>query len=87
MALATITTTIFPYPKGIDNTQRSQIVRGTFAISANGTYPPGGFPLSWASLSNLNGETIEAIPPQSATPSSTGTAREPREGVPQAASS
>lgn len=71
MANAAATITILPYPKGIDNTERCQIVRGTIAISA-GTYPPGGFPLSWQNLSNSSGEMIESIPLGGITPSSTG---------------
>lgn len=57
MAIATATITIFPYPKGSDNTQRCQILRGTIAISTGGTYPPGGFPLSWTGL-----EQIKSLP-------------------------
>ena len=47
MAVATLTTSIYPYPKGTDNTQRRLTVTGTFSISTGGTYPPGGFPLVW----------------------------------------
>ena len=65
MANATATITIFPYPRGFDNTQRFQIVRGTIAISA-GTYPVGGIPLSWGALTNTNGAVIESIPLPSA---------------------
>jgi|SRR5882672_1497229 len=68
---STATITIFPYPRGFDNTQRNQIVRGTIAISA-GTYPLGGYPLTWSGLSNSNGSTIESIPIAASTPSSTG---------------
>src|SRR5437868_1301030 len=71
MANATATITVFPYPKGVDNTQRSQIIRGTIEISA-GTYPLGGFPLSWANASNVNGQMLESIPVPASTPSSTG---------------
>lgn len=67
MAVATATINYFPYPKGNDNTQRFQVRRGTIAIST-GTYPPGGFPLSW----NV-GDGVKAIPNPSLTPSSTGT--------------
>jgi len=70
MANATATVTIFPYPKGVDNTQRTQIIRGTIAISA-GTYPLGGFPLAW-NVSSTTGHVIEAIPIPGSTPSSTG---------------
>lgn len=71
MAGSVATITILPYPKGIDNTQRCQIVRGTIALSA-GTYPPGGFPLNWNNLQNTSGETIESIPLGGNSPSSTG---------------
>lgn len=74
MANAAATITIYPYPRGIDNTQRFQVVRGTIAISA-GTYPLGGFPLTWGSLSNANGAVIESIPLPASTPSSTGTVK------------
>ena len=66
-----VTITIYPYPKGIDNTQRFQVVRGTFSIPA-GTYPLGGFPLDWSTATNANGETIAAIPVPASSPSSTG---------------
>ena len=56
MANTSATITLFPYPKGIDNTQRMQILRGTISLVA-GTYPAGGIPLSWASLSNVDGES------------------------------
>jgi hypothetical protein len=71
MANSAATITIFPYPKGFDNTQRCQIVRGTIAVTF-GTYPVGGFALSWAGLSNANGSTIESVPIAGSTPSSTG---------------
>ena len=71
MAVATATITVFPYPKGHDNTQRSQIVRGTIAIST-GTYPAGGFALSW-NTSSTTGGTTQAIPIPASTPSSTST--------------
>ena len=67
MANATATITVFSYPRGYDNTQRNQIVRGTIAISA-GTYPVGGFSLSWA---NIIG--IQSVPIPASTPSSTST--------------
>jgi hypothetical protein len=70
MANATATITIFSYPRGHDNTQRNTIVRGTIAISA-GTYPTGGFPLTW-NVSNATGFSIHSIPIPGATPSSTG---------------
>lgn len=70
MANSAATITIFPWPKGIDNTQRNQIVRGTIALSA-GTYPVGGYTLTWTG-SNTNGETVISVPIAASTPSSTG---------------
>jgi hypothetical protein len=66
MAIATLTTTIYPYPKGVDNTQRLLSVRGTFSISTGGTYPPGGFPLVW------NQTELKVIPLGNQYQSSTG---------------
>ena len=67
MALATATITVYPFPKGTDNTMRRRVITGSIAISTGGTYPPGGFPLTW------NFESIQAIPPGAQTPTSTGT--------------
>ena len=67
MAVATATLTTYPYPKGVDNTQRCNVVRGTITLST-GTYPPGGFSLSW---NNLPG--VYSIPIPGSTPSSTST--------------
>lgn len=64
--LATATPVPFGYPKGFDNTQRNQIVRGTFTFT-QGQYPPGGFTLSWGSL-----EGVQSIPPAQLYQSSTG---------------
>ncbi len=66
MAVSTATATLFDYPKGVDNTQRFQILRGTIAIST-GTYPGGGYAIDWASLKNGGGGRTEAIPVGSAT--------------------
>jgi hypothetical protein len=68
MAIASLTTTIYAYPKGVTNDQRTITVRGTFSISTGGTYPPGGFPLIW------NQHELKAIPPGALTPSVAGTA-------------
>src|SRR5579864_6509771 len=57
MAIATATINVYPYPRGVDNTQRMEYIRGTISISTGGTYPPGGFPLNWTGL-----EQIKAIP-------------------------
>ena len=61
MAVATASLTLSDFPKGVDNTQRYQILRGTISIGF-GTYPPGGFSLNWASLTNSGGGRVEGIP-------------------------
>lgn len=61
MALSTATATLYDFPKGVDNTQRTQTLRGTIALSF-GTYPPGGYSINWAALSNSGGGRTEAIP-------------------------
>jgi hypothetical protein len=66
MADATATISIFGFPRGVTNTQRTQEVRGTIVLS-QGHYPVGGFALNWA----ITG--IHAIPLGAQTPSSTGT--------------
>jgi hypothetical protein len=60
MAIATATINVYPYPKGADNTQRRLTLSGTIAISTGGTYPPGGFPLSWGGLEGLKSIPIGA---------------------------
>lgn len=73
MANATATLTLYPYPKGVDNTQRNQVLRGTVAISA-GDYPDGGLSLSWGGLTNATGAVApQAVPPFGSSPSSSGT--------------
>jgi hypothetical protein len=47
MSNSTVTITPNTYPNGYDNTQRSQIVNGHFAISA-GNYFTGGMALNWS---------------------------------------
>lgn len=65
MVASTSTLTINAYPKGIDNTQRCQIVRGTMTITT-GFYPSGGYTVNWGSLfSASSGFAIQAIPPDS----------------------
>lgn len=61
MAAATATLTLYDFPKGVDNTQRYQILRGTISIGF-GTYPVGGFALNWSSLTNAGGGRVEGIP-------------------------
>jgi hypothetical protein len=68
---STATLTINPYPRGFDNTQRTQIVRGTIAITT-GLYPSGGYSVSWGSLTTGDGG-VQAIPLGSSTPTSTST--------------
>lgn len=67
MAVATASIIVSAYPAGISNDSRMEMVRGTIKVTTGGTYPPGGFPLSWA-----NTEGVKAIPASSTTPSSTG---------------
>lgn len=67
MSAATATVSVYKYPKGHDNTQRTVILRGTIVL-AQGNYPAGGFPLSWSNIPQL-----QTIPLGSSTPSSTGT--------------
>jgi hypothetical protein len=71
MAVSTATITVFGYPKGFDNTQRNVVVRGTIAVTF-GTYPPGGYPLNWNNVTNVNGELLESIPIGTTSPTSTG---------------
>jgi|ERR1700690_4481824 len=61
MAVATASATLFEYPRGVDNTQRYQILRGTIAVGF-GTYPVGGFSINWATLANSSGGHTAAIP-------------------------
>lgn len=56
MADSVATINVFAYPKGVDNTQRLHIVRGTISLTP-GHYPNNGFPLTWTTL-----EQIKAIP-------------------------
>lgn len=65
MAVATVTPTIFPFPGGIDNSQRVIYVYGTVAVQASpATYATSagvGLPIVWTGLlqqvSNLPLET------------------------------
>lgn len=51
MATATATLSIYPYPQGIDNSQRVIYVTGTVAIQASpATYATGGLTLNWTGL-------------------------------------
>lgn len=71
MAVSTLTVSVYNYPRGFDNTQRCQIVRGTFVIT-DGQYPAGGYPIDWSTATNATGEMIRAIPLGGLTPTSTG---------------
>jgi hypothetical protein len=55
MAAATATLTVAAYPNGVDNTQRRQILNGTCALSAGGTYVTNGIPTNWNALVDGNG--------------------------------
>ncbi len=61
MAAAVATLTLFDFPKGVDNTQRFQVLRGTINIGF-GTYPVGGFTLNWGAMTNSGGGRVEGIP-------------------------
>jgi len=71
MADSQATITVYGYPKGVTNDQRTETVRGTISVSA-GAYPAGpngtGWPLNWGNV-----EAIKAIPAGSSTQQSTGT--------------
>lgn len=56
MALSTASITVNTYPKGVDNTQRNEVLRGTIKVTP-GTYPPGGYALNWSNI-----EALKAIP-------------------------
>lgn len=59
MADATVALAAKPFPYGVDNTQRRQIIYGTATITANaGTGPATGLPLNWWAVSNPSGGTI-----------------------------
>lgn len=67
MAVSTATLTVSPYPAGVDNTQRTQVIRGTVAITT-GFYPSGGYTVNWATLSQGNsGVSVSSIDLDSAT--------------------
>jgi hypothetical protein len=61
MANATVTLKVFPFPQGIDNTQRRVKASGQAAISANpNTYPTGGLPMVWTSMvDQLSGAAVQ----------------------------
>lgn len=51
MATATATMTLYPYPKGVDNTQRRKVLMGTCAVQASpAAYATGGLPITWSQL-------------------------------------
>lgn len=62
MAAATATLTVNAYPNGVDNTQRRQILNGKCVLSAAGTYPANGVPVSWGAMvdGNAGGPFIPA---------------------------
>jgi uncharacterized membrane protein YedE/YeeE len=66
MAVATVTATLYEYPKGIDQTRNRTILTGTFSFGY-GTYPPGGYTIDWASVKNSSSGRTSAIPIGSAT--------------------
>lgn len=64
MANATATLTVNPYPNGVDNTQRRQIVNGTCLLSAGGTYIAGGVPVNWGAIVDGNTNPPGTFSPQ-----------------------
>src|SRR6266850_3525907 len=66
MADVVATISVFSFPRGITNTQRTEEVRGRITLS-QGHYPVAGIPLNW----NLVPE-ISSIPLGAQTPSSSG---------------
>jgi hypothetical protein len=50
MANATATLTVYAHPYGVDNTMRRQILQGSCALLAGGTYITGGVPTVWTGL-------------------------------------
>jgi len=58
MATATVKLTVNAYPNGVDNTQRSEILKGICALLAGGTYVTGGLPFVWSFLSAEGGAFI-----------------------------
>lgn len=69
MAVSTATINVYAYPKGVDNTQRTQILRGTFSVATGGTYPPGGFSLNWGALPEVKSIPLNT---SNTAPASTG---------------
>ena len=62
MATATTTITVDNYPTGIENTQRTQRVRGVIAVQASpATYATGGLALSFLGLKDSAGNFIENV--------------------------
>lgn len=69
MSAAVATITVDAYPKGVDNTQRMTIIRGTVAIGASPlTYTTGGIAIVSASNATQSGWAQEPIKVTSDTP-------------------
>lgn len=61
MSTATAVVTINSYPNGVDNTQRSEIVKGTLAIGASPlTYVTNGLPITYANNEAIKSLTLTA---------------------------
>jgi hypothetical protein len=81
MANSKATIKLFAWPRGVDNTQRNIILRGTISIGPTGTaniYPAGGFPLDWTSVQSGAGYSASTgLVGNAVIPSSyTGTAKD-----------
>lgn len=69
MASASSTLRVNPFPYGVDNTQRRQVVYGTCILSPAGTYiNPGnssnGIPLNWGAMQDGNSKSNGPFAPQ-----------------------
>jgi hypothetical protein len=54
MAAATVTLKLYPFPQGIDNTQRRVHISGVAAIAASpSTYTTGGLPTNFQAITNV----------------------------------
>lgn len=58
MANATATLTLNPHPYDKDETLRRELLYGTCALSASGTYQTNGVPLTWTFTSATGGQAL-----------------------------
>lgn len=67
MASASSTLRVNPFPYGVDNTQRRQVVYGTCILSPSGTYinnsnSSSGIPLNWGNMQDANFGNLSFAP-------------------------